>query len=411
MPLPSLSPLLALLLLPLASPAAQSKVHIVDPEGGLGVFTDIPAAVASAGPGDTLLLKSGTYSAFTVGIPLTIVADVGAVVDVAGHVSVSSITAGSTVVLRGFDVDGILAILTGGTLWLEEMNSTPPSGAQFDGLFSSGSNVVVISSTIRGSDGYHTGIADLPPGTGIDASFSSIHVYDSIVRGGTGHAAFASVGGWSGGPGGIGADLASTEFVLVDSQIIGGSGGPGDAWTLPCEGGGDGGPGLVIDEVSNAQQLGATIVGGPGATIELPFAPCSPPDGEDGSAIVGSGPLSLGSMTPLVLTTNSPVREGTSVTNHLFGPPDALVFLGFSLSPASTLAPVFSGSLLVDTPDIVVALGVLSSAGHVQTTLPIGDLLVGMEAIDLFGQAGYVTVAGAIVIGEASALTVLDSAF
>ena len=97
-----LSPLLALGL-----PAQQT---IVVDAGGGGQFADMPEAVAAAQPGDTLLVKPGAYSFFSISKGLRVLGEPGVT---AGNLfaafAVSNLPAGEAVVIRDVDPDNILA--------------------------------------------------------------------------------------------------------------------------------------------------------------------------------------------------------------------------------------------------------------------------------------------------------------
>src|SRR5262245_45261380 len=89
------------------SPAlAQGKVWVVDDSGGPGVdFTDLPPAIAAASSGDVLLLRSGTYSKPVLAKGLTLQADQGAAVTVAG-LQVESVPEGERVTISGLTSPG-----------------------------------------------------------------------------------------------------------------------------------------------------------------------------------------------------------------------------------------------------------------------------------------------------------------
>jgi hypothetical protein len=81
---------------------------VVDGQNRPGAsFTDLPAAVAAANPGDVLLVRSdgGSYSSFVTGKGLTITADIGQAVlrtDITGPLVVTNLPAGQQFTLRGF---------------------------------------------------------------------------------------------------------------------------------------------------------------------------------------------------------------------------------------------------------------------------------------------------------------------
>ena len=83
---------------------------------GAGQYLQISAAVAAAASGDTLLVKSGTYAAFTVDgeKSLSVVADTGASVTVDGTVAVKNLAATQTVLLSGLNLGAQPDVLESG---------------------------------------------------------------------------------------------------------------------------------------------------------------------------------------------------------------------------------------------------------------------------------------------------------
>ncbi|HEX6811338.1 MAG TPA: hypothetical protein VF384_06935 [Planctomycetota bacterium] len=152
----------------LASAAPAQTTWIVDDNPGPGVhFTSLPAAVAAAASGDTLLVAPGHYEPFHVtGKALTILGDgnVTTFIDgspIAGtgdYVNITSPPVGTTFRLSGVtiqrDVSGTTlpytnrlaisgaSVSTAGTVVLTDVRSEPtPSGAQWGGGFEAGLNV------------------------------------------------------------------------------------------------------------------------------------------------------------------------------------------------------------------------------------------------------------------------------
>lgn len=95
---------LVLGLVPAATHAGS--VLVVDDTPGPGVqFSDIAPAVAAASDGDLILVKSGTYSGFDIHHrSLSVVADIGAMVEIVGRVQVSALAAANRALLRGLKV-------------------------------------------------------------------------------------------------------------------------------------------------------------------------------------------------------------------------------------------------------------------------------------------------------------------
>ena len=85
---------------------ARGDVIIADSHGG-GQYTNLQMAVNNAQDGDTILVKDGAYSTFTIdGKSLTVAVEVGATATVYGSVVVKNLAAGETVVLSGLTVTG-----------------------------------------------------------------------------------------------------------------------------------------------------------------------------------------------------------------------------------------------------------------------------------------------------------------
>src|ERR1700741_3607103 len=91
----------------LLSTPVLATTYVVDANGGPGVdFTDLPAAVAAAQPGDVLRVMPGTYSPFTCAEGITIVGYGGPTVN--GTVALSSIPLGPPMVLAGVSATNLV---------------------------------------------------------------------------------------------------------------------------------------------------------------------------------------------------------------------------------------------------------------------------------------------------------------
>ena len=232
------------------------------------------------------------------------------------------------------------------------------------------------------------------------------------MRGGPGHPGLSGVSGYTGGLGGEGLKVADATLVAAGTTVEGGAGGLGDSWTLPCADAGDGGPGIALLGLAfQAHQLDSGFSGGAGGEGTVSLSGCTPADGAPGADTLGAAPILLGVHGALALTTTSPVREGGLLTMDLQGPAGAPVFLALSSGLGPLLVPSLSGSLLLQPPYVVLAAGVLDGDGTAQSLFPIGELPPGVESFTYFGQAAYLTPLVGVVLGEASAVLVLDSQF
>src|SRR4051812_36571211 len=140
--------------------ASRADVLVVDASGG-GQYVQISAAVAAASSGDTLLVKSGTYSAFTIdGKSLSVVADSGASVVVDGSMGIKNLTAAQTVVLAGLTSSHASSSSSsfdptfGVGLFVSAcQGQVRAQGCQFEGRF--GSNSSCFSNTYIGRSGVY----------------------------------------------------------------------------------------------------------------------------------------------------------------------------------------------------------------------------------------------------------------
>jgi hypothetical protein len=87
------------------------QTFVVDQNGG-GQFTDIPPAIAAASPGDTILVRPGTYSIFALDKGCRVLGDPGAALTGSrgGAFEVSNLPLGQSAVVRGFT--GSFGVLT-----------------------------------------------------------------------------------------------------------------------------------------------------------------------------------------------------------------------------------------------------------------------------------------------------------
>ena len=88
-----------------ASASAQSRTWIVDASNGPGThFTDLPPAIAAASDGDVVVVRAGTYGAFSTGKALAVLGAAGASVaasPTAPAVEATGLPAGRTFALKG----------------------------------------------------------------------------------------------------------------------------------------------------------------------------------------------------------------------------------------------------------------------------------------------------------------------
>lgn len=419
----------------LALPAlalAQGQVWIVGPGGQ---FADIQPAVAAAGEGDTLLVKPGTYSAFTIeNKGLRIVADGS--VQVQGQVAVLELEAGKLVALAGLKVN---ATSTAAHALRSHANAGALriQGCTFEGkdatvwfengggaaLITSDADTVLVACTLTGGDGVSTASMG-GPGKGATALFAraaGLSLYGCVVSGGAG----GSNGdeGYDGGDGGHGLETPLGTTFASGCQLLGGRGGDGgeeDGYP-PYMGnwagdGGDGGHGVFLGSSppgsadpqlhwqSCSMQGGAGGNGGAGywGPSGLPGAPGQPIYIANGTEVPLPGPARFLSGAWLV-------REGQTALIQFAGAPGDLAYLRVEAPPhwPPVGPPPFTGPVLRSP----LFCGVIPAGGKLTFPLPAGALPPGVDVRTRILRPIFVDPLGAQEIADPFALTVLDQQF
>jgi hypothetical protein len=244
---------------------AFATTYVVDDDGGPGVdFTDLPAAVAAAQPGDVLRVMPGSYSAFICTKGITILGYGGPTVN--GAVNLTSIPPGRPVVLAGLSprdvligvcdapvilqqvsgVDSVLIESSVDVRLLDVHTSGSGSSAGQEGIAINSSRVEIVQSEARGayfspSCGYH-----VQAGHGLQVTLSSrVHFALSEASGAAGSQCYTDYQ-WA-PDGGDGIHLADSELILAGSgheTIRGGYGGFAAWWWVNCYYDGYGGAGV-----------------------------------------------------------------------------------------------------------------------------------------------------------------------
>ncbi len=203
--------LLAPVALVLGSTAVAQQTWVVAPQAGPGVnFTSLPAAVQAAQSGDTLLLRAGTYSAFTTSKGIEILGDSGVTIAPSGSagIGVVSLPAGETFAMRNVTVacpsfcSSALFVLqfNQGRLHFDDvrfsstttaafrvnacshLTMTRCSGSARGCLNVQSSDVALVDCTFLGEIGVY--LIGSPPA--IDASTSRVRIAGGTYRGGDG---------------------------------------------------------------------------------------------------------------------------------------------------------------------------------------------------------------------------------
>ena len=419
----------------LAAPAAAGNVLVVDAVG-TRTFTDVQPAIDAAVDGDTILVRSGTYGAFSVANKaLAIVGDNFAVVQIRGVMRVDDLSAGKTVVLENLKTTQV-PVSTGspglhlsndaGSVRLERCTFLGADGtipahrdAWQGALVESCADVAFTDCTLRGginSRGFvDNGPADYPgiQGEALLARLSTVVLHDCTVAGADGDAGRLP-GGYDGGWGGDGLRLEGGTVLASSCSFTGGDGGPGD--TVFCGTGTYGGlAGFAMHLVgtgSLARIQACTEVGGThgldtgGFCIIYTYPPGPARSGHTFVDLPASGRYFIPSL--------SPYREFTTANLYFIGQAGDRVGLILSRATQSRFLPALGGSLLVQPLPSQSMLDVGTIPFDVHTCfypLHIRELPPSVQTSRLYVQAVFTDVQGRMHIAEPSSLVILDQQF
>lgn len=239
-----LSGLLSLVL----APAALADTWIVDSAGGPGVdFTDIQPAIEAASDGDVIVVATGNYTRFLLDKPLRIVVETGGNASLQKDFAIiRDIPAGTTAAVGGLQMQWMQVRDCAGTVSIDRC--TIRDAEDHAALRIDDSSLVIVSRTLawgrdRGVDG---GPGSDPGGWQRGAEFdtATVVVSQSSFEGGAGSPVYKA--GGTDGMAGVYAENCTLLFQTSDA--LGGRG--GDGWDpVEFEGdGGDGGPGLWLQD-------------------------------------------------------------------------------------------------------------------------------------------------------------------
>jgi hypothetical protein len=420
----------------LAAPAGAGVLTVA--ADGSGDFTSINSAVLAAADGDTLVVRPGSYGAFTVGgtKSLSILSDGTGLVQVNGPIGVLNGAAGRTFVFSGLTSTGLVG-----------------SGTSFQGF---GFWAVNSAASVRVQDCSFTGAAGDPEGWELDTSSWTVEVTGhaagwagvwledcsgsiafndcAIVGGGGTDMTTFSIGdcGCSyGQPGGDAVRVENCVVALADCDTKGGVGCAADRQ------GGVGGSGLWVQSgtaiVSGGTWEGAagggawdyigSVFGGsggdgihaaPGATVWVRDAlalggagggSLSGDIGAPGSPVDGSAALFAGHARSL--SVGNPALVGGTLSVTLTGQPGDVAMLFVSATTGVLPSLKFGGSLLVGSA-LTLPLGVLPGSGQLVLTSPVPAIAPLLELpVFLQGLAG---VPGDAAFTGAATIVLVDPA-
>jgi hypothetical protein len=390
----SMRALLALVLLLAYAVPLRAAVWIVDAAGG-GNFTDLPAAVAAAAPGDTLLMRAGRYRGATITRGLAVIAISPAPqVELESALRIENLAAAERVLVRQIAfrscVVGISIARCAGAVEIEDVRYHVFCAGS--GIFGSGVAVPGTTPVLSAVDcaevilrrcsfgGSRTSVGlDIPAAQLIR---SAVWIYDTRFLGAFGIRCLGQRGGLA---------LRATQcsVLLSGCEITGGSGSEGETCFSSCARG-YGGDGCDATG-SHLRDFGSVIQGGfqGGGCLTPPnyIRDGAPWQGNPASYLRGIERLpSL--VGPALISMGVPI----SFQLELLSPNPQILFLGFVR--ARIEIPGLAGTLWLDPLHAFPIGSTGSSTGSygVRLFVPSDPLAIGWElyfqAVDHRGRFG-----------------------
>lgn len=422
--------LAAILAAILMTNAHAQNVYVVD-GAGHGQFIQIQPAVNAAVDGDIILIKPGSYGQFAIqNKAITVTADVYGGVLVNRGVKINNLASTRSVTIRGIKTlgggsdYGLLGENNQGPIWVENCDlsgdvlnpsllsgySTVHSGAYLNNC---ASITFLDCNLVGGNFGLYPSANG---GNGLDATNSEVVMYtckSSGGKGGNGYE-FGSYTDVNGGPGGHGAVVSGGSLIASGCKFMGGKGGNGK-WNTQLDQkapGGDGGHGLFL----NTNYPGAFVVdcSFTGGAVGLNGGPWNGVQPKPGLPTkIQTGVIQYSYEVARSYSATSPVRETKkSLLSFDCKPGEIVSILYSSDQDVETWLPLFHGSLLLmPRESSVMQLGAVPT-GTAEFTFTMPTLPPTIQGSVIYTQALFTDVYGLnLVIGPASAITILDSSY
>ena len=412
--------LLAFLLL--LAPAWTQDVIVVDAAGG-GDYLDLQAAVSAAAVDDVLLVRTGSYTAPTLGKGLAIVADSGANVVVLGTTMVNGTSPERPLLLSGLalrhglgKVEHALEIKScQGPIRLDGVTVVGGGWGTFgEGDGADAAQVVdcpdiaIMRSECKGGaageDQFGSSVSCYVSGNGMTVKSSRVATWGTVFEGGDGNDAALILS--SAGAGGTGMNLSrQAELFGFLSLFQGGTG--GDSLDFSSDWCGRGGAGLYARNHAKAFEQGCIFLGGEGGIAKNFPKVC-----DDGAPTDVVGPLVPLPGLPRGLEGPRVLREGEMGQLMAYGVAGDRVSLAWSGRTAFRHAPKLEGGWI--SPPTAIALdpiGTIGGNGQLQWSFTAPDLPIGTEAKVAYVQLITRGANGSVRLGSPITIVILDSAF
>lgn len=362
-----------------AALTAQGRVWIVDAANGAGAnFTDLPAAEAAAAPTDVLVVRPGTYSAFTTSKGIDVLGVPGQTIVTSSIVSqmvVSGLPAGQTFSAHGLNLAGQATLppraTISGCAGVVNLQRIEPAGSAPNAaethvvvhdcafvsmlecgltastvspfaLSTDGSNVSIVGSRLFGRYGFsdpRVGMWSATPALTV-MSGSRVFLASTTLRGGDGAAVWPYLGTYL--PSEAAAVLSGGRLVVGSAASLDGilSAGTGATTTLPVSAIAGTGTLLLDSAALLSSYAGAPAVA---ATVTATIAPV-PGLRASGETLGGIAAVVLRSSpgAPFVIAAGLPAPALALPYGPLFLAPASLIYLatGFQNGGGSTTVSV-----------------------------------------------------------------------
>lgn len=390
-----------------AEKQAFARVLVVDGGGG-GQYSTIQPAIDAALPGDTVLVKGGTYPGFqVVGKGLSLVGEFGMSVTCTSAVLVDGVPTGQRVLLQNltlrqtvgpFIVGALRVRNSAGGVRIESCIVEPQM--RIDALHVEGSPDVLLRDTfVRGCDGPNLSFS-ASAGNAVTCAGSTVATYGSQFAGGDGGGGDIQIGG----RGGDAWRQTSGELRAVQTSFTGGDGGESTDCLYGL--GGNGGGGMLVTGASGRAQA-STFAGGVGG-----LHPCGY-TGSNGPALQYSPLLFTPAVPGPARTLSAPalVRDGSDVTFSMQGATGEAAFLLVSGRDTRETSSAYEGVLFA-RPSYLLRLlvGTASGAAPLTHTWSIPDELIPPGLSSTFtAQVVFQASNGAVTMSNPLTMVVLDS--
>jgi len=422
--------ILVLIPFTLVCSTASAQTHVFK-VGGTGGLTSIQAAVDAAGDGDLILIRPGSYAAFSAsGKSVSILPTPSFSVSISGECHVEALPTGRTMLVGGFScttasgsTSALVVRYNDGAIVLREAQFLGPAGDYAPPAVRLLDNDIVVANGCSFT-GLSSGSYFGRGGTGMIARRSNFASYGSSFTGGNGGGVIncnSFYWGYDGADGGDGFQSPEGFLFAASSTFRGGNGGAGgpddyDPFTgiyTPAGTDGDGGNGVflgslpptVLDPHIERQQSSFTggldggymgscgYAGSPGQGIKVS-------NGSVGTVTAGVRTISLQSLA----------YESSVIQLTASGASGERVYLMFSQFPDFQYDASLAGCRLLRQPMLAsnLSIGTIPPSGTLQTPILLRRLPPSDETGTFMVQAAFVAPNGAVQLSNGTAIALVD---